>query len=394
MASLSRRATAAVSRPFPAAQWQQWALVGIAFISALGMRWSLRVSSTADFDVYMRPWVAFLRDGGFAALGQEFANYNVPYLYLLFLGSLLPVEPLSVVKLIALFFDLVMGAGVAAIAYRLRGSVLVAGAGGVAVLLAPEVFLNSAMWGQTDSIWTSLLVWSAYFMVRRNDTLTWVFFALAFAVKLQAGFFVPWMLLAFIMQRHRWRVLLFAAGTFALTYVPALIAGRSLPSLLGIYAGQAGGNVLAVEVPNLYSWVPNQFFAPVNGAAIFLALGIVALLCLLYLRRAPFVPDIESWLLQVAAAVGVLVPFVLPQMHDRYFYAGAVFTMICVLVNRAYLVPAAILQITAVLSYTGMLFLTAPAVPLTLVALAQLVVVSGVVWASVARPQRAPHPII
>jgi Gpi18-like mannosyltransferase len=373
-------------------EWQQWTLVVIAFVAALGMRWSLRGGSTADFAVYMRPWIAVLREGGFAALGQEFANYNVPYLYLLFLGSLLPIEPLSVVKLVALLFDLMMAAGVAAIAHRLRGSVLVAGVAGVAVLLAPEVFLNSALWGQTDSIWTALLVWAAYAMVRRNDTLTWVFFALAFAVKLQAGFFVPWVLLAFIVQRHRWRVLLFAAATFALTYVPALLAGRSLQSLLGVYVGQAGGNVLAVSVPNLYSWIPNGFFATVNGAGIFLALGVVALLCLLYLRRAPSVPSIEPWLLQVGAAVGLLVPFVLPQMHDRYFYAGAVFTMICVLVDRAYLVPAVVLQITAMLSYTGMLFVAAPAVPLTLVALVQLAVVAGVVWASLARPRAATRP--
>jgi len=392
MSSAVTRAKAVVSRLRQRGDWQQWALLVVAFGAVLGLRWSLRAGSTADFVVYMRPWIEFLREGGFAALGQEFANYNVPYLYLLFVGSLLPVEPLSIVKLIALFFDLVLAAGVTAIAYRLRGSILVAGLAGVAILLAPEVFLNSALWGQTDSIWTSLLVWAAYFMVRRNDTLTWVFFALAFAVKLQAGFFVPWLLLCFIVQRHRWRVLAYAVATFGLTYLPALIAGRSISSLLGIYVGQAGGNVLAVSVPNLYSWVPNQYFALVNSAGIFLALAIVAVLCLLYLRRAPFVTSIETWLLQVAAAVGVLVPFVLPQMHDRYFYAGAVFTMICVLVNRAYLVPAVVLQITAMLSYAGMVFLTAPAVPLNLVALAQLVVVVGVVWASLSRPQAAARP--
>ena len=392
MASAPSRVVSLVGRLRETGEWQQWALLVIAFVAALGIRWSLRAGSTADFDVYMDPWIDFLREGGFAALGQEFANYNVPYLYLLYLGSLLPIEPLSVVKLIALFFDLVMAAGVAAIAHRLRGSVVIAGVAGLAVLFAPEVFLNSALWGQTDSIWTSMLVWSAYFMVRRSDTLTWVFFALAFAVKLQAGFFVPWLLLAFIVQRHRWRVLGFAAATFSLTYVPALLAGRSLTSLLGVYAGQAGGNVLAVSVPNLYSWVPNEFFRIVNGAGIFLALGIVALLCLLYLRRAPFVASIEPWLLQVGAAVGVLVPFILPQMHDRYFYAGAVFTMVCVLVNRAYLVPAVVLQITAMLSYSGMLFLSAPAVPLNLVALAQLAVAAGLVWASLAKPQLAPRP--
>jgi len=340
----------------------------------------------------VRPWIDFLEAKGFEGLGQSFANYNVPYLYMLYVGTRLPLEAIEIVKAIGLLFDLALAAGVAAIAYRLRPSVLMAGVAGIVVLLAPEVFLNSAMWGQTDSIWTSLLVWSAYFMMRRNDTLTWVFLALALAVKLQAGFFLPWLLLAFIVQRHRWRVLPYAGAVFALTYVPALIAGRSIRSLLGIYVEQTGGEILALSIPNLYSWIPDDFFVTVNPAGIFLTLGIVAVLCLLYLRRAPFVPDVELWLFQVAAAIGVVVPFFLPQMHDRYFFAGAVFAMLCALINRLYLIPALILQVTAILSYTNIVFRIETPIPLEYVAIVQLLVVAGVVWASLARPVSTVTP--
>jgi Gpi18-like mannosyltransferase len=364
------------------ATWQQWALVAVALLCALGMRYALAPNVSGDVAHAVGPWLDDIRKGGFSALAGSFSNYNPPYLYLLFLGSLTPLSDVAVVKTIAAVFDLVLAAGVAAIAFRLRGGVFVAAGAGVAALLLPEVFLNSAMWGQADGVFAAFLVWSAWALLTKRFTLAWVLFALAFSVKLQAMFLLPWIALAFIVQRHRWRSVLVAAGALLLAYVPALLAGRSIPSLADIYLDQVGAKkLLAVGVANMYQWVPAKFYSTVFPAALFFAVAVVALLAALYLRRMPRPELTGPWVLRVAAAFGVLVPFVLPAMHDRYFYVGGLFTALCVLVDRRYLGPAIVLQFTAVMAYAPFLW-GVTVIPYWATAIPQLGAVLWVVWLS------------
>ena len=364
------------------AAWQQWTLIGIALVCALGMRFALGPNVSGDVKHAVGPWLDTIRSEGFSALAGSFANYNPPYLYLLYLGTLTPLNNLEIIKTIAAVFDLALAAGVAAIAFRLRGGAVVAAIAGVGVLLLPEVFLNSAMWGQADGIFTALLVWSAWGVLTKRFTLAWVLFALAFSVKLQAMFFLPWIALAFLVQRHRWRSVLIGVGALLVISVPALIAGRSIPSLATIYLDQVGEKkLLAVGVANMYQWVPKQFYSTVFPAGLFFAVAIVALLMVLYLRQVPSPEHLGPWLLRVAAAVGVLVPFILPAMHDRYFYAGGVLTAICVLIDRRYLAPAILLQFTAVMAYAPFLW-GATVIPYWATAIPQLVAVLWVVWLS------------
>ena len=366
------------------ATWQQWALIAVALLCALGMRYALAPNVSGDVAHAVGPWLDTIRSKGFSALGGSFANYNPPYLYLLYLGSLTPFSDVVIVKTIAVIFDLALAAGVVAIALRLRGSAIVAAFAGVGVLLLPEVFLNSAMWGQADGIFTALLVWSAWGLLTKRFTLAWVLFALAFSVKLQAMFLLPWIAVAFLVQRHRWRSVLIGVGALLVTYVPALIAGRSIPSLAGVYLDQVGAKkLLAVGVANMYQWVPKEFYSTVFPAGLFFAVAVVALLVALYLRRLPAPEAAGPWLLRVAAAIGVLVPFILPAMHDRYFYAGGVLTAICVLVDRRYLVPAVALQFTAVMAYAPFLW-HVTVLPYWATAIPQLGVVLWVVWLSLA----------
>lgn len=365
--------------------WQQWVLVAIALLCAAGMRVALAPDVSRDVAHAVGPWLDTIRSGGFSALGGSFANYNPPYLYLLYLGSLTPLSDVAVVKTIAAVFDLALAAGVAAVAYRVRGSIAIAAVAGVGILLLPEVFLNSAMWGQADGIFTALLVWSAWGLLTRRFTLAWVLFALAFSVKLQAMFLLPFIALAFIVQRHRWRSVLIAVGALLLTYVPALIAGRSVGSLASVYLDQVGAKkLLAVGVANMYQWIPSKFYPTVFPAGLLFAVAVVALLVALYLRQAPPPEESGPWLLRVGAAVGVLVPFILPAMHDRYFYAGAVFTALCVLVDRRYLGPLVVLQFTAVMAYSPFLW-GATVLPYWAVAIPQLGAVLWVVWLSMPR---------
>lgn len=319
------------------------------------MRRALAPNFTLDYTGAIDPWIETLRHQGFSALGTEFSNYNPPYLYLLYIGTKLPIHhDLIVDKIIAGSFDLLLAAGVAGIVYRLRGKLFLAAIGAIAALFIPEVFLSSGMWGQADSTYTTFLVWAAFFLLKKQDIGAWVMFAIAFAFKLQGLFFLPWMALAFIFQKHRWRAVGIGVLTLLATYIPALVAGRSVSSLASIYIAQTSAQPeLTALAVNLYQWVPSSFFATVYPAGLFFGVGIVAILCPLYLRHGATMTG--PWMLRIAAAIGVVVPFVLPEMHDRNFYPGDVFVVLCISVDRRYIVPAVATQFTALCAYSPIL---------------------------------------
>jgi Gpi18-like mannosyltransferase len=374
-------------------EWQQWVLVGIAIICGLFIRRYLVPEVNPNYTDFLRPWVEHMRRDGGKSLGEDFANYNVPYLYVLYLGSVTPFSALHVVKAIAIIFDLFMAIGVAAIVFHFRRNAMLAAVAAAVTLFLPEVFLNSAMWGEADSSYTAFLVWAAYFIVARKDIPAWVMFSLALAFKLQAVFFLPWILLALIVQRHRIRAALIGIVVFFAVWVPALVAGRSLHSLAEIYVTQYKySSSLTLQAANIYQWVPNTMSRYIHPAGIFFGIGIVALLGLVYLRRLRGLAQTEIWLLQVAAAFGVLVPFILPAMHDRYFYPGDVFAVICALVIRDYLVPAIALQFTAIIMLSVALFRVPAPIPLPWLAIGQFVIVGVIVALSVVRIRQRIQP--
>ncbi|MDQ1574847.1 MAG: hypothetical protein QOH44_2406, partial [Actinomycetota bacterium] len=203
--------TNAVSHLFDAlkqARWQQWGLVLIACVCALGLRRELVPTFTTDYTDFMQLWIDTLRKEGFHAFATDFADYNPPYLYLLYIGSRFPIHGLTIIKIYGAIFDTFLAVGVGALLYRVRRNLFVAVIAAAAALYIPEVFLNSAFWGQVDVTYASFLVWSAFFLVGRQSTPAWIFFAIALSFKLQAIFFLPWIIFAFIIQRHRWRSVL------------------------------------------------------------------------------------------------------------------------------------------------------------------------------------------
>ncbi|CAN5547217.1 hypothetical protein BH10ACT7_BH10ACT7_05690 [soil metagenome] len=363
-------------------------LLAIAFACAIGMRFALLPHFTSDYTYGMSAWLETLRTEGFSAFGRHFSDYNVPYLYLLYLGSLLPLEPLAIVKLIGAISDLALALGAAAIVLRLGKGRMVAGFVGIATLFIPEVFLNSAMWGQVDSLYTAFMLWSIWAVLTRRDIAAWVLFAIAVDVKLQAIFLMPFMALAFVVQRQRWRVFLYALIPIVLLALPTLIAGRSLRSLAGVYFYQAGASLgLALDVANPYQWVPNELYDVVSKAGMFFGVAVVALLLVLWLRHRSPARDTEVWLLHVATAVMTVVPFILPQMHDRYFFPAGILAAICAVQDRRFLVPAVIMQFTAVVAYAPVLFFIPPFLSYQVLGLIQLVPVCWIVWLSFA-PER------
>ncbi|HET7398570.1 MAG TPA: hypothetical protein VFJ94_08605, partial [Intrasporangium sp.] len=134
--------------------------VGVVLVAAVGIRVAALPFESPDYRFYLSKWYAHLQQQGFTGFAQAFAEYNPPYLYLLYLVSLLGPPAIVAVKVVSALGDLSLAVGVLAVVRQAGRSRRVAVAAALTVLVVPTVVLNSAFWGQCDALHTSLLLWT------------------------------------------------------------------------------------------------------------------------------------------------------------------------------------------------------------------------------------------
>jgi Gpi18-like mannosyltransferase len=332
----------------PMKRWATAAVVAVAVLSGLAIRCALAAHVSGDARVYLLPWYAFARAHGLGSLGIPFTNYPPYYTYVLLGLTRLEglASPLTLIKAVSAIFELgcaVMAARIASLARGGRWAGALAFAG---VWLAPTVLLNGPYWAQADSLWTFfILVSLRLFMQARNGIPA---FALAFAVKLQCIFFGPFMLGRIVGRRALWPWLAVVPVVYLVVALPVLIAGRPLGSVLSIYLDQANTyHLLSLNAASV--WI----FGPVDetlGTVIGLISATLAGLFVAVMTAR--IPDGDHEGLMVAACASLLImPFLLPKMHDRYFYAFEIASIVLACANPRYVALAVIAQANGVLSY-------------------------------------------
>jgi Gpi18-like mannosyltransferase len=332
------------------------ALTAAIVIVALAARAAMYRYQSGDYNFFVHRWYTYIdTNGGFRALkNTSFADYNVPYLYLLAILTYLPVPALVGVKAISIAFDLVLAFFVHRIvAERYGRHSWQPIAAAAVVLFLPTVATNSGWWAQADSIYSSLAVGGFYFVVRRRPWWACVFFGLAVSVKLQAIFIFPLLLVLALCRWLPWRSLLAIPAVYLALDIPALLVGASPGDLLTIYARQTDSyQSLTLGAPNIY-----QFVTATDGSGtlrkagiVLTALVLLALTAWVVLRRTGQKPLRIGWrrpeltqnrLVLFAAASVIVVPYLLPAMHERYFYLAEVFSVLAAfhLPRRLWYVP-------------------------------------------------------
>lgn len=153
-------------------------VIVVLVLAAIGVRLLFIDQVSGDYRTFVGPWYDYLTShGGFAAVGAEISNYNPPYLYLLAAATYLPLPKIVAIKLISIIFDVLL-AGFAALIVRERfGRPVIWVSCFAIVLFAPTVVINSAAWGQCDSIYAAFCVGSLYFLIREKPWWACVFLA-------------------------------------------------------------------------------------------------------------------------------------------------------------------------------------------------------------------------
>lgn len=301
--------------------------VGLAFV----LRYCCLTYETLDYQDWIRVWIESLRqNGAWHGLGQEIwsCNYNVPYLYFLALISNSQVYDLLLVKLLSIFFDVLL----AWFTMRLVGLFTDSPArrltAFVGVLWLPTVYLNGALWGQCDVIYCAFAVLSVYLLLSGRPGWSVVSIAVSISFKLQGIFLLPVYFVYLIAGRVKIRHLLLFPVTYVATILPAVLAGRDFWELLTLYYNNTStiGDGLNYNASSLYALL--NFDGMSGQAAARVGVVLAFFLCAgvfvwLLIRRE----DIDDRaLLGTAVIFCVGVPFLLPHMHDRYFFMADILT--------------------------------------------------------------------
>lgn len=286
--------------------------------------------ATGDYNDFLRHWVEYFRqNGGFAGFSGEVGNYNVPYLYFLALFSYIDVSDLYLIKILSVIFDVVLAFAVMKLSGVFTHSAKKRLAAFLIALLLPTVVMNGAMWGQCDSIYAAFAVLALWRGLSDKPVSAMVFMALSFAFKLQAVFLLPIFLVLIIAGRMKLRHLLVFPLTYVVVILPAVLLGRPFLKTLTLYFSQAGtiGSGLNYNAPAFFAWFTGKEDAGVWSivgvcAAALLVLGI---LLWVWRKRANLNNEI---ILGLALLFVLCIPFLLPHMHDRYFFLADVLTLV------------------------------------------------------------------
>jgi hypothetical protein len=260
--------------------------------------------------------------------------------------------------------------------------------------------MNSGVWGQCDSLYTAGCLACVLYLIKGRAWPASAWFGVALAFKLQAIFLLPVLIAVLIINRHRLLALTAAVATFLACLVPALIAGRSLASQLMVYplqvtdssgiggtvgrgappGGARGGGHFTLtdgysfthNAPTPYAWLPPDAAVGWKWAGLALAGAVILTIGCWLLAGGRRLPG--RGILFVAATASLVVPLLLPEMHERYFYLAEVLLVLAAFVDWRFALPAAGIQLASISTYLSY-FANREVLPLGL--MAAVVVAAG-----------------
>lgn len=345
-------------------------------IAAVMIRIAFLKVRSNDYYIAYEVWINEIRsNGGLASLGNDIGDNPPLYMTLVTLASYLPFEPVVIVKLPSILFDFIL----AAICVRLSGQLGITGLDRkltlyAVILLNPLTLLNSAAWGQCDSLYSSFILltllaacgarlWSAEppapgknVFWKSGDGIC-LLFAVAISLKLQAIFFLPILCLLWITQKRNVLKpvhLLWVPIVYTISCIPMYLAGRSLKVMFKIYLGQADRNygTLTLNYPNLYSligsWSEELYDSYFAYGMLLTFLLLIVLFYQLYCRRV----KLNSLMLCKVTAWSILtVCFFLPLVHERYAYVAEMLLFVVMTKETKHIKTALITMLCTLFTY-------------------------------------------
>jgi len=289
---------------------------------------------TGDYIGFLQPWIGFIKSHGyFSSLHYGFYDYTPSYIYILIAITKIGLNPLYSIKIVSIVFEYLAAFFIGKIAFQKVKNNQVIWISLVVIPLLPSILLNSSYLSQCDSIYSAFVMGSIYFIFQRKQFLSVLFLAIAFAFKMQTAFILPFFFVMMLRGNIRWYYFCLIPIIFIISITPTWLYGRPFTDLIKVYIAQTDRfRFLTLNFPNLYIWISNNYYEQVKILGIILTSALTVFTGF-WLRRKQIVFSFETWI-RLAFLSAIVVPFILPGMHERYMYLGDILGVLYYLVIR------------------------------------------------------------
>lgn len=323
-------------------------------ILAIIARYLMIEYTSNDYISFLNPWFNTLKvNGGLSGLSNSVGDYTPIYMTLLAILTYFPIKSLISIKVLSIIFDFIGAIIVKKIVeellkdkkYKNKVSLLIYSL----CLFLPTMLLNSAYWAQCDSIYTSFVLLSILYLIRKRYKLSIIFFAVAISFKFQAIFIFPLYVLMYIAERKiKFRYFLYIPLVIFILSIPKVIYSHDILAGFRVYFQQAGSykDYITLNFPNIYGIflgnsnynIINTPFSELSTIGIIITFAIlVSLAYIVYIKKIKF--D-KNTIIDFALFSILITTFFLPQMHERYLFMGDIIALLYLVINkRKYYVP-------------------------------------------------------
>lgn len=304
------------------------------FLIGLFIRIKFLHIERADYLTFLLPWVEFIKSHGYeSALKYIFYDYTPTYIYFLVLIAKWGLNPLISIKFISFFFEFLLAFYIAKIVHLKHKTLLSFVAAFSVISVLPTVILNASYLSQCDAIYSALVVGSIYYTLIKRNLTAIILVSLAFVFKMQTAIILPFYFVLMLRKQIKWYYFLLIPVVFIISTLPAVYFGGPFKELAGVYFMQANKyKFLTLNFPNVYIFISNNLYdIAKNVGLIFTTL--LTLAAGLWLMNKKYVFDFETYI-RIAFICSILIPFILPGMHERYMFMGDALSVLYFLIIR------------------------------------------------------------
>lgn len=332
-----------------------WVVLLLVSVAAFSVRWRGMEYVSGDFGICVLPWSEAMKTGqGLSILSTYDGDYNMPYITVLWLLNYLPGRTIVKVKMFSVLFDYLgaLAAGfITAHFAKSEKKALCFILAYIVLLFHPSVILNSAYWGQCDSVYVTFLLYMIWAILKRRYNVAMIFFGCALSFKLQAVLILPILLIFWWKKRFfSCIVFFFIPIVMEILCIPAILGGYSVFAPFLIYKRQLG------RYPNMYVFYPNfwalfkdaHYYIFSSAAIIFVLVGL-GILALAVIRKQDKITE-KQWIEFAVWSTFFMICF-LPSMHERYGMLAEILVAIYAFLEKKAGGIAAVIGIGSFITY-------------------------------------------
>ncbi|WP_052169730.1 glycosyltransferase 87 family protein [Pseudobutyrivibrio ruminis] len=327
------------------------------------IRYSLRDFTNSDLSNPLTSWYNELKaTGGFAGLGHQLndCSYNLPYLTLIAFFTYLPVNPADAFKVSSGIFDFIQAFAVAWFVFDItnknRNKAILSF---IIAISSPIVLLNSAGWGQCDSIYTAFAIFALIYLNREKFLVSFILLGISFGFKLQAIFVLPFFVYYYFTKR-KFSILYFGIIPIVMEILslPAVIAGRGFLDVFRIYLSQTDWYPkMSMNYPTFWNLLNNEY--TISSADTYVIMKTMAVMTpILIIGCFMF-----SWIynnIEINTTNMIYMTFVcvmtcvefLPGMHERYGYTAEILLIVMMFISWK-VIPLVLAQLLILITTYG-----------------------------------------